>query len=143
MGRPFAIAIVFEDDERKRFLVARHAERGWEIPGGRIEEGEAPLQAAVREFREEIGHQVRGAEVVLDHETPEGRCWVVTGTLGPRVTTPGEEEAIVRSRFVEHLGQVEPLAFPDDPYEAIEDALGVTMLPPRPDRPAEVAEDDA
>jgi 8-oxo-dGTP pyrophosphatase MutT (NUDIX family) len=33
--------------------------RGWEIPAGRIESGESPHDAAVRELREETGHRAR------------------------------------------------------------------------------------
>jgi len=32
----------------------------WSIPKGEFEEGEEPLQAAIREFGEETGHEVRG-----------------------------------------------------------------------------------
>ncbi len=41
---------------------ARHIaeyDGGWELPGGRIEPGESPEQAAVREAREETGQQIR------------------------------------------------------------------------------------
>lgn len=125
--RPFAIVVCFEDERRERFLVAQHAERGWEIPGGRIEPGETPLEAGVREFREEIGYDVLDPELVLERTTPEGPCHVATGRIGSPVGAGEGEAAIERWRFVEHLGQVEPLAFPDDPYDAIGEALGVDL----------------
>lgn len=44
----------------------------WEFPGGRLEEGETPEQAAVREIREETGWQVNGLvplTTVIHHYT--------------------------------------------------------------------------
>lgn len=36
--------------------------RGWEVPAGRVEEGEPPEEAARRELREETGHAARVVE---------------------------------------------------------------------------------
>jgi 8-oxo-dGTP diphosphatase len=46
-------AIGFRDE---RFLMVHNPHRGgWEMPGGKVEEGEEPQDAAVREFMEEAG----------------------------------------------------------------------------------------
>lgn len=37
---------------------------GWEFPGGKIEPGEAPCDAAVREIQEELGVQVEVGELL-------------------------------------------------------------------------------
>lgn len=124
--RAFSIVVCFASRERERFLVARHETRGWELPGGTVEAGESALEAAMREFREEIGHKLEEARIVLETETPEGPCTVVAGFLGDGVQ--GEEDAIVEWRWVDSLSSVEPLAWPEDPYGAIGDALGVTLL---------------
>jgi 8-oxo-dGTP pyrophosphatase MutT (NUDIX family) len=47
-------AIVVEDDDGQVLLV-RGARRGWEMPGGQMEEGESPWEAAAREAQEESG----------------------------------------------------------------------------------------
>lgn len=41
--------------EGGRVLFVEHPERGWEIPGGHIEPGEAPDDAMLRELLEETG----------------------------------------------------------------------------------------
>lgn len=44
---------------RRRILLVHERERGlWELPGGRIDPGETPRQAAVRELSEETGQRV-------------------------------------------------------------------------------------
>lgn len=122
--RRFTIVVCFETPERDRFLMARHRQRGWELPGGRIEPGEAPLAAAQREFEEETRHGLVGGRVVLEQVRSNGTCWVVAGTWGSPVANaerPGEQ--IVEVRFVERLSDVSPLAFPDDPYAEIGAAI--------------------
>ncbi len=48
--------VVIMTGEGERWLFARHRERTtWEVPGGHIEPGETPLEAAARELFEETG----------------------------------------------------------------------------------------
>ncbi len=57
-------------DAAGRFLAAQRPEGKiaagkWEFPGGKIELGESPAQALVRELREELGIELRGYEPLL------------------------------------------------------------------------------
>lgn len=52
-----AAAAVVVVDEGGRVLLVQHAyrDRAWHLPGGMVDPGETPWQAAVRELEEEVG----------------------------------------------------------------------------------------
>lgn len=52
---PVAAEVWAFDESFTRVLLVRHRWRGWVPPGGRVEAGETPREAARREFREETG----------------------------------------------------------------------------------------
>ena len=53
----------------------------WEFPGGKVEEGEAPDAALIREVREEID-----VTLMLGHElTPSGKDWPISDKLTLRI----------------------------------------------------------
>src|SRR6188474_2707515 len=62
-GRPAAGALMHEPElgilllYRHRFIIDKW---GWEIPAGMVDQGEAPVDAARREAREETGWEVTG-----------------------------------------------------------------------------------
>jgi 8-oxo-dGTP diphosphatase len=50
-----AAGALFWDEDARALLVKPAYKNGWDIPGGYVEPGEAPLQAAQREVKEELG----------------------------------------------------------------------------------------
>jgi 8-oxo-dGTP pyrophosphatase MutT (NUDIX family) len=76
------------------FLARRspHTHRGgtWAIPGGALDQGESPLEGALREFREEIGVPLETYEVGMVHEDDHGgwSYWTVTVDVPHRFDPP-------------------------------------------------------
>ncbi len=50
-------AVIVMNDEHKILLI-KGPKRGWEMPGGQVEEGEALKDAAIREVKEESGIEI-------------------------------------------------------------------------------------
>lgn len=74
-------AFVFDD---KNQILAIENHRGWDIPGGRVEPGEAPESTVVREIMEEASVVVEKPQLVYLQEFPDRgwniayyRCYVV------------------------------------------------------------------
>jgi len=68
-------------DAEGRILVVRttYLGPGWSLPGGRVERGETPHAAAIRETREETGIEVRLDRLVLvDAFRPETVSFIFT-----------------------------------------------------------------
>jgi mutator protein MutT len=118
--RPAAVAVVIlpDDEGRACFLLTRrtatlraHA-RQWALPGGRIDAGETPEVAALRELREEVGLGLEPASVLGlldDYGTRSG--FIIT----PVVAWAGERVDLAPNPAeVAHVYRV-PLAELDKP----------------------------
>lgn len=81
MSPRFVYVIAFRDDG---FVMVRHRARAWEMPGGRLEEGESPEEGARREFIEETGMVLR--EIVGEMSVGRGSGRVLVGIAGNRIS---------------------------------------------------------
>lgn len=121
------IVAVRGQGDAKEFLMVRHKERGWELPGGKIEAMEGPVHCALREFREETGHLLSSPHFVVKLRKPNGTCYVFTGGLGQKVDDVDAEDAVGEMRWFRRLPRDEGLAFPDDPYSEMGEKLGISF----------------
>jgi 8-oxo-dGTP diphosphatase len=73
IAAPAEVAAAFIVDDRGRVLIVRqnYGKRLYSLPGGAVEKGETPEDAAVREVEEETGVCVRINDLV-------GRYWIET-----------------------------------------------------------------
>jgi ADP-ribose pyrophosphatase YjhB (NUDIX family) len=85
-----ATDVIIRDEDDRILLVNPNYKPDWDLPGGMVEANEAPVEAARRELREELGISVEiGALLCVDWIAPHGP-WDDTvvfvfdgGTLSP------------------------------------------------------------
>jgi 8-oxo-dGTP pyrophosphatase MutT (NUDIX family) len=103
-----AAGVLFRDGDGRVLLVKPTYKRGWDLPGGYVEPGEAPKRAAAREVAEELGLDVAvGRLLVLDwapHPAEGDKLLFVFdgGTFDPALLAGAELQAseIGEVRFV-------------------------------------------
>lgn len=100
-----AVAIIFNDQQQilitRRSMTASHGGM-WEFPGGKLEAGELPSTALIREIKEEVGINILNSyflgEVVhsYEHRTVELLVFKVTQFIG----SPSRLESQMDLRWV-------------------------------------------
>lgn len=103
-----AAMMVLVDDEDRVLLLWRHRfvqdRMGWELPGGLIDEGEEPVEAAVRELEEETGYRAANAEHLITFQPMVGMVdsehVVFVGRGAERIAEPVEANEVERMEWV-------------------------------------------
>ena len=96
--RHVAAACALVSNDAGDILLVKTIKRGWDIPGGQVELGEALTEAAIRETREEAGVQIElGALRVINSNL--ARSILIFGyhaqyVSGEPTPQPGEIEAV-------------------------------------------------
>lgn len=138
--RPAAVAVVLVPggDGRACFLLTRRAAalrthaRQWALPGGRLEPGERPVAAALRELREEVGLDLEPRAVLgLLDDYPTRSGFVVTPVVvwGEAAGVPRPDPAEVEGIYAVPLDELERadlvrfVTIPESPRPVIQLAL--------------------
>ena len=137
-GQIVAVAGLVENSQDEILLV-RHPRRGWEIPGGQVEEGENLILALEREVKEEAGVEISVGELAgiytkrsspallilsficeyIDGElTPSSEspevAWVPKGDVLDTVTHPAIHDRI--KDLLEYKGEILYRVYSTEPY---------------------------
>lgn len=94
LPRHIAVVGALVRDKEDRVLLIRHHRRGWEIPQGKVEEGEDLLTALRREAMEEAGVEIEPLSLVYVHSKVSFPTALVFGFLARYVSgepTPCDE----------------------------------------------------
>ncbi len=107
---------MLQNDEGNYLLILSH-DRGWEIPGGRVEQSEDLLTALHREVHEEIGVEIRDeklAGVYTNHLQPERLLFWFRARLHSGTPLCSDEvKDVLWCRPEEVLGKIEHPSFRD------------------------------
>lgn len=103
-----AALMVVVDEQNRALLVWRHrfvADRwGWEIPGGLVDEGEDPAEAALRQVEDTTGYRVGRVEHLITFrplaETVDCEQVVFVGRDAERVGSPVQAGNVARQEWV-------------------------------------------
>lgn len=89
-----------------RWLLTNHAVRGLEFPGGKIEKGETPKQAAIREVKEETGGVVEKITYIGQYEVNRPNETIVKNIYFAHVKSLEQRESYFETNgpvFIEHI----------------------------------------
>lgn len=127
--RPAVGVLVFDEEDRLLMIEAYRYPTdsiGWEIPAGRIDDGERVEDAAIRETHEETGYAISEVDVAYRYRPMAGMTTadfhVATATVGDRIGTIDPNE-VRQVRWMARTEVADLVA-----RQAISDGLSLTAL---------------
>ncbi len=122
--------IVFDEG---RVWLRKNERNEWELPGGKLDEGEQPMETVVRELKEELGFDVAVDRLIQAHlytiqvSQDESRGVLVISYLCRLVRKASEMEVVGEAGLAAFkaftLADIESLSMPDFYKQAIRSAL--------------------
>ncbi len=129
-------------NEQNQLLLVKHHQRGWELPQGRVEEGESLEEALHREVREETGVSIyapQAAVVWSKLSAPAAVIFCFTATYASGQLIPSEEtpkvvwiegtQALARIEhpvnrdrlevLLQHTGELQLRSYSTGPYRIV------------------------
>lgn len=94
---------------QQQWLLTNHSTRGWEFPGGKVEEGETPKEAAVREVLEETGGIVEDLTYIGQYKVASKEKTIIKNIYFSRV-----KDLVQRQSYLETKGPILLESFPDN-----------------------------
>ncbi|GAA2986162.1 NUDIX hydrolase [Actinokineospora diospyrosa] len=105
-----AAGVVFRDRDDRVLWVEPTYKPNWEVPGGVVESGESPWEAAGRELGEELGLSADrvGRLLVVDHvhahhDRPEGMAFLFDGGVLEETDLAGVDLAVGEIRSIRFM----------------------------------------
>lgn len=102
--------VMIENDKGQLLVVKSGYKSYWSLPGGWIDKGESPRQAAVREVREEINYTIGASEIDLVRVIHRRSATATTNQFVFKLArkVPGDTEFNLQAAEIEQYDWVSP-----------------------------------